>query len=468
MHSRQQSDSRPGWGRRLLHPAIVFPAAVLLAVGTWWFAVRDPAETTTETSTTAPTDQVIQATSGSMDDTVSAEGTVAAADTEELSFSSSGTVTAVNVAAGDLVTTGQVLATIDSAELQAAVTSAESDVADAEAKLADDQDAGASDEQIAADISRIATANDSLTEATDALAGASLVASFDGTVASVGLTVGEELAGGQGGTTLTGTGTGSGGSSSSLGSSSSASGPMQSSAATSSSTTTGSGIQVVSTGRFTVDLSIDSSDIDRVEVGQSVDIAVTTSSASPSRGFGGPGGPGGFGGGGFGGAAQQRTGTEEGAQTTATSGATTTGTVTDVSRIADASSGVAAYAVTVEFSDDGEEFYVGTSVTADIVVAERTDVIQVPSRAVTTTDDGSTVTVSTDGTADATETRTVTVGLTADGMTEITDGLNAGESVVIGFPSRTGAGGSSAGPGQMPAGLPQLPQSNTDATGTGS
>ena len=40
-------------------------------------------------------------------------------------FTASGTVTAVNVKAGDKVTAGQVLATVDSAELQSAVTSAE-------------------------------------------------------------------------------------------------------------------------------------------------------------------------------------------------------------------------------------------------------------------------------------------------------------------------------------------------------
>ena len=61
------------------------------------------------------------------------------ADTDDLSFGASGTVTAVNVAAGDKVTTGQVLATIDSASLESDVESAESDLADAEATLADDR-----------------------------------------------------------------------------------------------------------------------------------------------------------------------------------------------------------------------------------------------------------------------------------------------------------------------------------------
>lgn len=58
--------------------------------------------------------------------------------------------------------------------------------------------------------------------------------------------------------------------------------------------------------------------------------------------------------------------------------------------------------------------------------------VQVSSLAITTNDTGSTVTVATDGTTTGpTETRTVTTGITANGNTEITSGLKAGEKVVI-------------------------------------
>jgi multidrug efflux pump subunit AcrA (membrane-fusion protein) len=58
--------------------------------------------------------------------------------------------------------------------------------------------------------------------------------------------------------------------------------------------------------------------------------------------------------------------------------------------------------------------------------------VQVSSLAITTDDTGSTVTVATDGTVNGpTETRTVTTGITANGSTEITSGLKAGEKVVI-------------------------------------
>ena len=418
------------------------PAIALIAVAVWWFGIREDTTTTPTTAAVTSANQLVEVTSGSMNETVSAEGTVAAAQTDDLSFSSSGTVTAVNVTAGDTVTAGQVLATIDSSELAAAVTSAESAVADAEAKLADDQDADASDEQIAADIAQIATANDTLATATEALAGASLVATFDGTVASVDLTVGEELSsGGQGGTTLTGSGTGSGRSSATGGGSTAALPSANQSTGSSSSTAQ---IQVVSSGRFEVEVSVDSTDIDSIEVGQTVDVAVTTSSSNRRGGFGGfptGGFPTELGGGGSG------TGTTQ----SGASGATATGSVTEVSRIADASSGVAAYQVVVSFTGATDQFYVGSSVTADIVTAERTDVLQVPTRAVSTDDTGSSVTVSTDGSADgATETRSVTIGLTASGMTEITSGLKAGEQVVISFPGRA-VGNAAAG---APVGAP--------------
>lgn len=480
--------------KRLLHPFVIMPLVALLAVGVWWFVIRDDASTTNASSTTnsaaaIPTSQVAEVTLGDMNQTVSAEGTVAAADTDDLSFESSGTVTAVNVKAGDTVTAGQVLATIDSTELAAAVTSAESDVADAKAKLADDQDASASDEQIAADLAKVATAGDTLAKAQTALAGAQLVATLDGTVASVNLTVGEELAnGGTGGTTLTGTATGSGqsptgASSASSGSGASAFGGSSSSNSSSSSTSTAQ-IQVVSTGRYEVSVTIGTSDISKIQTGQAVDLTVSTSSAS-RRTFGGFGG---FPGGGAlpgasasgtasasSGSSGSQSSTGQSGGTTNRSGASATGTVTDVSKVATTSSGVAGYTVKVGFDGDATKFFVGTTVTADVVIEKRDNVLQVSSRAITTDDTGSYVEVSKDGTATgATEQRTVTTGLTANGMTEITSGLKEGEKVVITFQNpfanRTAAGQTGTGQtGQLP-GAPTGASGATEAqtTRTGS
>lgn len=453
------------------NPFVVLPvvAVLLLALfGAWWFGFRSDGSAGAASSTR----QVVTATTGDMARTVSADGTVAAAQTDDLSFSSSGTVTAVNVKAGDEVTAGQVLASIDSAELEAAVSSAQSSLADAQATLSDAQSSGASSAQISADQTKVSTAEDSLATAQSALDGASLVATFDGTVATVDLTVGEELGnGGTGGTTATGSASGSGQSSSTLGSSSSSGlGGSGSTGSNGSSSSSSAQIQVVSASRYTVQVSVDSSDIGEVAVGQSATVAITTSSSGSGR-FGG-GAFRGFAGGnfpGFGNATGNANGNDgsngngSGNASSSRSGTTTTGTgvsgtVTEVGQVADASSGVASYPVTVSFTTDDAQFTVGSSVSASITVSQRKDVVQVPVLAVTTTNGASTVLVATDGTADgATETRTVETGERQDGMVEITSGLKSGEKVIVStaFPGAApgGSGSGSSGGFTPPEGF---------------
>src|SRR5262245_6180779 len=101
------------------------PLVAVLAVGGWWLWFR-PGDG--NAAAAAPNEQVVEVTQAPMARTVSAEGTVEAAQTDDLSFTSAGTVTAVNVKAGQVVHTGEVLATIDSAELQAAVAEADATV----------------------------------------------------------------------------------------------------------------------------------------------------------------------------------------------------------------------------------------------------------------------------------------------------------------------------------------------------
>ena len=436
---------------QLKKPWVVMPLVAMLALGGWWTLVRD--DGTTATDGASPTDQVVEVTVGDMAKTLTAEGTVEAADTEELSFTSAGTVTAVNVAAGDEVAAGDVLAEIDSAELDAAVAEAEAQVADAEAQLADDTDGGASDEQLAADESAVTSANDQLAAAQDALEGAQLVAGFDGTVATVELTVGEELtSGGTGGTTPTGSGSGSGGSASTLGTSSAGSGPGASTGSTTS--TSSADITLTTTGSYTVSLGFDDTDVTSLATGQVATVALATTSSSSTQAF--PGFPGGgFPGGGFpGGQATASTGGADGgagddtasgddeAAMPSTTGDGVDGLVTEVGTIADASSGVASYPVTVAFQDASGDFNVGASVSVTITYAQEADALSVPTRAITTADGTSTVEVAT---GDGTETRTVELGLVDGTMTQVTSGLVAGESVVIAGPSFGGPGGTGGG-----------------------
>jgi macrolide-specific efflux system membrane fusion protein len=113
-----------------------------------------------------------------------------------------------------------------------------------------------------------------------------------------------------------------------------------------------------------------------------------------------------------------------------------------VAQVATASTGVAQYPVTVAFTAGSKQIFVGSTVTGAIATNTRDNVLQVPARAVTTTNGASTVTVRSNG---RDETRTVKTGLTANGMVEITQGLKAGEQVVIRLPA--GLGGSGSVPG---------------------
>jgi multidrug efflux pump subunit AcrA (membrane-fusion protein) len=413
-------------------------------------------------ATTTATNSVSTVTRGSMTESVSADGTVEAAKTDDLSFPSAGTVTAVNVRAGDKVTAGQVLATIDPTELESAVATADANVADAAAQLANDKSSG-TDEQIAADETNLTTAYDALASAKDDVAGASLVATFDGTVAVVNVTVGEELAsGGTGSTSVTGTESGSGQSAPPLGGGSST---PNASASASTSDSTDPQIQVVSKGSYEVTLNVGSSDVDSVAVDQVATLTVSTAASTSSGGF--PGFPGGgFPGGGGGatapggGSGPSADGSGDGASQTQSTGASATGKVTEVAQVADTSSGVAQYPVTIAFTASADDFYVGSNVSGSITTKTRTNVLQVPVRAVTTATDGTTtVKVAVDGTADGkSETRKVKTGLTSDGNIEITKGLEAGEKVIVagigGIPTGGAGGGSGAPTGGFPTGRP--------------
>jgi multidrug efflux pump subunit AcrA (membrane-fusion protein) len=421
----------------LKKPWVVMPAVAVLALGGWMVVKPDGSSG----SDPLPTSRTVEATRGTMARTVTAQGTVAAAQSEDLGFGSAGTVQAVSVKAGDHVTAGQVLATMDATQLAADVASAEASVAEAQARLDDHEEAGASSTQLAADRSSVQSAQDQLAEAQEALSGAQLVASFDGTVSQVNVTAGEQLSSsGTGGNRPTGSSSGSGATADQLGSGQAGGGGGNGSSTPD--------VQVISAGRYQVDLGVDSSDIDSIEAGQAVTVTLSSSQGSGRRGgFGFPGGGGGafaFPGGGGAAAGNGSSGTNGSAtQSQAASGSTpATGQVTEVSTIADASSGVASYPVTVEFTDDTGSFNVGATVEMAITIAEEEDVVQVPAFAVTTEDGSSTVTVSEDGKE---ETREVTTGLTSGTMVEITSGLEAGEQVVIRFGgARLGNGGGGA------------------------
>jgi multidrug efflux pump subunit AcrA (membrane-fusion protein) len=117
---------RRRWLRWLIVPVI----ALLIAGAAIW--VTNPFGTTAAALVTA------KSTTGTVVSSVSVSGSVASSTIDELNFGSAGTVTAVNVAPGDKVTAGQVLATIDDSAQQVQLTTAQANLESAQARLATD------------------------------------------------------------------------------------------------------------------------------------------------------------------------------------------------------------------------------------------------------------------------------------------------------------------------------------------
>jgi len=437
--------SQPLWRR----PVVVVPAAIVLIGGAAFLGLRSAKSNAANPSASTVDQQLYTVQPTTMQQTVSASGTIEPADTEDLSFTSAGTVTAVNVKAGQQVKKGAVLATIDSAALQSALQQANATYQSAQAQLTDDESSGASSAQITSDLTNVAAQKANVAAAYAALLGAQLTSPINGTVATVDLTVGQVLSSSGGsGTDITGTGNGSGRSPSS---GSSTTGGLGGNNSNSSNSSTGQ-IEVVSNS-FVVDLSVDTTTVGKVKVGQSATVTPTTSSGT-TRGAGGFAFPGGGGfaignfGGGGGGAGANSNGSS---QTNTAVGASATGTVTSVGTVASSSSGVATFPVVITISGTPAAFHAGASASAAIVYSQKVNVLAVPVTALTQSNGTSYVTVSANG---KTSKRAVTTGTTSNGQIEITSGLQTGEQVVLTIPNftRTGTRGGNGTTGGFPGG----------------
>ncbi len=141
------------------------------------------------------------------------------------------------------------------------------------------------------------------------------------------------------------------------------------------------------------------------------------------------------------------------------------GIVREVGMLPSTSSGSVVYPVVIDITGTVEGLYDGVGATASIIYERRTDVLTVPSAAVTTMDGVSTVTVVD---ADGVETvTTIEIGETDATVTEILSGVVEGDSVLVatftpgeGNSGQTGGdfggtlpdGGSFPGGGEMPSG----------------
>jgi hypothetical protein len=204
---------------------------------------------------------------------------------------------------------------------------------------------------------------------------------------------------------------------------------------------------MISTGAFVVNVSVDDTEIGRIAVGQA---ATVTPSSTPAAG--GRGGGGGFarffGGGTATGNSTPTTVDNSQAQAgQAALGAqaqtvSATGTVTSVGAIASNTSGVAQFPIVVTLNNTPQGFFAGATVNVAITYNQLTNVLQVPTLAITRTNGTSFVTVSENGSKSQ---KAVTTGITSGGFTQITGGLTRGELVVVTVPTQVANAANNSG-----------------------
>lgn len=376
---------------------IVTATVVVVVVGggvAAWAATRpgDP----------APTTGLATATTTTLRTTLSSSGTIEPANQSNLNFAVSGQVTAVDVSSGQHVTAGQTLATVNSAALSATVAEAQASLSTDQSRLSTDQSGSASSAQVAADQAAVTAAQNQLTNAQNALAEANLTSPITGTVASVDLTVGQQVSGGGAGSSGSGggggAGAGGGGAGGGGAGASGAAGGSGSGASGSGSGGSGSAqVVVISDGSYVVNATVDDTEVGQVKSG---DQAVITPDGSTTPVY---------------------------------------GTVTSVALLATSSSSVPSYPVMIGVTGSPTGLYPGASATVAIIVKQLSNVLAVPTVALHF-QNGQTVVYQMVNGKQATT--TVTTGLTSNGETQIVSGLSDGAQVVIPQLQRTSTGGS--------------------------
>ena len=401
----------------------------LIGGGTW-FALR-PASATGSSST--GTVRTATATTGTVQATISAQGNIEAATTASPAFSVSGTVKTVDVGVGDTVKKGQLLGTLDPADLEDAVTQAKEQLTSAKQQLStatlqrtsaqqsvDEATAAYADittttdpktgttttsrrgtqsqitsakAQLSSARGQVSSATSSVTQAETALATAeaavgkaTLTAPISGVITAVSSTVGSSVSAG---------GAGSGAAASSTAASSAT-------ASTTSASTTSSGfVTIDDPATLQVRASFAEADAAQLSVGQAASVTFP-----------------------------------------AVTDVTATAKVTAIAPTGTTSNGVVTYAGTVTLDKRPEGVRLGQTASVSVTTAKATKVVSVPSNAVTvgTITNGKTAGTVTVVAADGTQKVTnVTIGVQGDTSTEISSGLTVGDKVVISLDTSVGA-----------------------------
>lgn len=381
------------WGRNrwpLAGVAVVVVAAAV-ALPLWLTGSSAAQPGLSVTTVTVPV------TTGTIQQTVTSSGTIEPASQASLNFAVSGTVTAVKVKAGQTVTAGQTLATIDTTALSEDLAAAQAQLTAANDRLASDESSSASTSQIDSDESSVTSAESSVSTAQTNLNDASLTSTIAGTVASVSLTVGQQVSGTGSGAGNSGSGAGTGG----TGSNGSSSGE----------------IEVIGTNSYIVNATVDDTQIGQITEGDQVDITPSSGSSS-NAGAGSSGLAGG------------------------SSSSQIYGTVGSISLIGSQSSNVTTFPVVIDVTGNPPGLYAGASAAVSIIVKQLNNVTEVPTQAISYSSSGqATVTEVVNG---AHVVKDVTVGAAENGETQITSGVSPGAKVLerqIKFTAPNGSGG---------------------------
>jgi len=323
---------------------------------------------------------------GTISQTASATGTIAAASTANVNFAVSGRINAIDITVGQTVAAGQTLATIDPTALTYQVDEAQANLASAQAKLSADQSVSSTPTaQITADNAAVTAAQASLSAAQTSLSNATLTSPIAGVVAAMNLTMGQQVSGSAGNSSSSGTS--GAGSPTSSGSASSYNAGSSSSISSSSSGSSSSNAQIVvlGTGSYVVNASVDDTEVGELQVGDQCAI------------------------------------TPEGSTTAVY------GQIASVSIMATQSSGVASFPVVIDVTGSPSGLYPGATAEISILVKELQNVLVVPTAAIRFVGGNTVVDVIHNGKQSV---RPVTIGTASGGNTEVISGVQAGEQVV--------------------------------------
>ena len=380
---------------------VVTAIVALLAAGgaVWW------ARSACTSSANNPTYRLVAATTGTIRQSITSTGTIAPAEQDAVNFTVPGKVTRVAVTAGQRVSAGTMLATIDTATLTANLAQAQATLATAQAKVAaDNADGSTSATQLAADTAAATSAQGQVTAAQQAMSAATLTSPIAGVVAEVNLTVGEQVgasSGGSGSATSGGSGGGTGGSGSGTGGSGSG-------GSNSTSSSPNDQFLVISTTSWVVNATVDSTGVGLVAPG---DQAQIVPGSSPSMVY---------------------------------------GTIASVGVMATTSSGVATFPVVISVTGNPSGLHAGDTATVSLIYRQLSGVLVVPTAAVHTIGGQRVVYLVSGGKQ---VNHPIGVGLSSGGSTQITSGLNEGDQVEVAIPTTSNGGaGSSASRSARPSG----------------